>query len=134
MEHKGTQRIETSRLILRRAQMTDEEPMFRNWASDPEVTKFLTWPTYQSVDSAYYILDKAVISGIELSFMAIGEYLCNCMRTPLTPVMVVYVFIKLLLSLFFKEQFLDAVFLSLIYLKLFLRKFELAGFCDRIYT
>ena len=21
--------------------MTDEEPMFRNWASDPEVTKFL---------------------------------------------------------------------------------------------
>lgn len=134
MEHKGTQRIETSRLILRRAQMTDAEPMFRNWASDPEVTKFLTWPTYQSVDSAYYILDKAVISGIELSFMAIGEYLCNCMLTPLTPVMVIYVFIKLLLSLFFKEQFLDAVFLSLTYLKLFLRKFELAGFCDRIYT
>lgn len=54
--------------------MTDALPMFRNWASDPEVTKFLTWPTYQSVDSAYYILDKAVISGIELSFMAIGEY------------------------------------------------------------
>ena len=134
MEHKGTQRIETSRLILRRAQMTDAEPMFRNWASDPEVTKFLTWPTYQSVDSAYYILDKAVISGIERSFLAIGEYLYNCMPTPLTPVMVVYVFIKLLLSLFFKEQFLDAVFLSLTYLKLFLRKFELTGFCDRIYT
>ena len=134
MEHRGTQLIETPRLILRMAQMTDSEPMFRNWASDPEVTKFLTWPTYQSVDSAYYILDKAVISDIELSFMAIGEYLCNCILTPLTPVMVVYVFIKLLLSLFFKEQFLDAVFLSLTYLKLFLRKFELAGFCDRIYT
>lgn len=114
--------------------MTDAEPMFRNWASDPDVTKFLTWPTYQSVDSVYYILDKAVISGIERSFLAIGEYLYNCMPTPLTPAMVVYVFIKLLLSLFFKEQFLDAVFLSLTYLKLFLRKFELAGFCDRIYT
>lgn len=88
----------------------------------------------QGVDSAYYILDKAVISGIELGFMAIGEYLCNCMPTPLTSVMVVFVFIKLLLSLFFKKQFLDAVFLSLTYLKLFLRKFKLAGFCDRIYT
>ena len=57
MKHKGTQLIETPRLILRMAQMTDAEPMFRNWASDPEVTKFLTWPTYQSVDSAYTILD-----------------------------------------------------------------------------
>ena len=36
MEHKGTQLIETPRLILRMAQMTDAEPMFRNWASDPE--------------------------------------------------------------------------------------------------
>ena len=41
MEHRGTQLIETPRLILRMAQMTDAEPMFRNWASDPEVTKFL---------------------------------------------------------------------------------------------
>ena len=57
MKHKGTQLIETPRLILRMAQMTDAEPMFRNWASDPEVTKFLTWPTYQSIDSAYTILD-----------------------------------------------------------------------------
>ena len=57
MEHRGTQLIETPRLILRMAQMTDTEPMFRNWASDPEVTKFLTWPTYQSIDSAYTILD-----------------------------------------------------------------------------
>lgn len=57
MKHKGTQLIETPRLILRMAQMTDAEAMFRNWASDPEVTKFLTWPTYQSIDSAYTILD-----------------------------------------------------------------------------
>lgn len=56
MEHRGTQLIETPRLILRMSQMTDAEPMFRNWASDPEVTKFLTWPTYQSVDNAYTIL------------------------------------------------------------------------------
>ena len=49
LTHKGTQTIETSRLILRRARREDAEPMFRNWASDPEVTKFLTWPAHSSI-------------------------------------------------------------------------------------
>ena len=57
LTHKGTQTIETARLILRQAQMADAQPMFQNWASDPEVTKFLTWTTYESVDAAYPILD-----------------------------------------------------------------------------
>ena len=49
LTHKGTQPIETSRLILRRARREDAQPMFRNWASDPEVTKFLTWPAHSSI-------------------------------------------------------------------------------------
>lgn len=57
LTHRGTQTIETSRLILRRAVREDAEAMFRNWASDPEVTKFLTWPTYEKVENAYPILD-----------------------------------------------------------------------------
>ena len=57
LTHKGTQTIETSRLILRRAVREDAEPMFRNWASDPDVTKYLTWPTYEKVETAYQILD-----------------------------------------------------------------------------
>ena len=57
LTHKGTKTIETSRLILRRAVRADAEPMFRNWASDPEVTKYLTWPTYEQVDTAHSILD-----------------------------------------------------------------------------
>ena len=61
MLHKGTQTIETTRLILRRAVREDAEPMFRNWASDPEVTKFLTWATYENVEAAYQILDQWVI-------------------------------------------------------------------------
>ena len=56
--HKGTQTLETPRLILRRAVREDAEAMFRNWASDPEVTKYLTWPTYEKVESAYQILDQ----------------------------------------------------------------------------
>ena len=56
LTHKGTLSLETPRLLLRRAQKEDALPMFRNWASDPEVTKFLTWPTYQSVEAAYPVL------------------------------------------------------------------------------
>ena len=55
--HKGTHTIETPRLILRKAEIADADAMFHNWASDPEVTKFLTWPTYQNVETAYAILD-----------------------------------------------------------------------------
>lgn len=58
--HQGTQVIETQRLILRRVRIEDAEPMFRNWASDAEVTKFLTWPTYQTVEDAYPVLDRWV--------------------------------------------------------------------------
>ena len=49
LTHKGTQTIETSRLILRRAVREDAEAMFHNWASDPEVTKFLTWPAHSNI-------------------------------------------------------------------------------------
>ena len=49
LTHKGTQTIETSRLILRRAIREDAEQMFRNWASDLEVTKFLTWPAHSNI-------------------------------------------------------------------------------------
>ena len=57
LTHKGTRTIETSELILRRAVREDAESMFRNWASDPEVTKYLTWPTYQKEEDAYSIVE-----------------------------------------------------------------------------
>ena len=62
LTHKGTTVLETPRLILRRAQVSDAEPMFYNWASDDEVTRFLTWPTYKTVDTAYPILEHWVKS------------------------------------------------------------------------
>ena len=40
LTHKGTLTLETERLVLRRARLSDAEPMLRNWANDPEVTKF----------------------------------------------------------------------------------------------
>ena len=50
MNKAGTQRIETDRLILRRFRLEDAEDMYANWASDPEVARFLTWPTHSSVE------------------------------------------------------------------------------------
>ncbi len=50
MQNKGTKRLETRRLILRQIEIRDAEDMFNNWASDPEVTKFLTWPPHASLE------------------------------------------------------------------------------------
>ena len=68
LTHKGTQTIETARLIMRRAVQEDADPMFRNWASDPEVTKYLTWPTYEKVETACQILDLWVSEYEKLNF------------------------------------------------------------------
>ena len=56
MTHCGTWRIETERLLLRRFTTDDADAMFRNWASDPEVTKFLTWPAHTSADVSKAVL------------------------------------------------------------------------------
>lgn len=56
MEHKGTVTIETERLILRRFKESDAPSMFKNWASDPLVTKYLTWPTYTDPKAADRII------------------------------------------------------------------------------
>lgn len=50
MKKVGTQTIETERLILRRFTVEDAGDMYKNWASDPEVTKYLTWPPHESVE------------------------------------------------------------------------------------
>ncbi len=60
MMHKGTVRLETDRLLLRRFAMEDAEAMYRNWASEDAVTKFLTWPTHESVQTTKAVLGSWV--------------------------------------------------------------------------
>lgn len=48
--------IETNRLILREFQESDAQSIFINWASDSEVTKYLTWSTHQNVEVTKQIL------------------------------------------------------------------------------
>ncbi len=56
MTHKGTQTLDTTRLILRRAQTGDAPAMFYNWCGDPDVSKYLTWPTHETVDVTKAVL------------------------------------------------------------------------------
>ncbi|MBR5421270.1 MAG: GNAT family N-acetyltransferase, partial [Lachnospiraceae bacterium] len=56
MNTATTKTIETERLILRRFVSEDAQDMYDNWASDPEVTKFLTWPTHTAVEVSRKVL------------------------------------------------------------------------------
>ncbi|MCI9508170.1 MAG: GNAT family N-acetyltransferase [Angelakisella sp.] len=58
MNHLGTKRLETPRLILRPFAEEDAAAMFRNWASDKAVTKFLSWPTHRSIADSQDILEE----------------------------------------------------------------------------
>ena len=58
MKNCGTQRIETDRLILRRYVIEDADAMYKNWASDSEVTKFLTWQPHSSIEVSRGIIEN----------------------------------------------------------------------------
>lgn len=58
MEHRGTRRLETERLILRRFEMEDARMMFDNWASDEEVTAYLIWPAHKDVEVTREVLEE----------------------------------------------------------------------------
>lgn len=48
--HHGSKIITTPRMTLRPFRVSDAVAMFKNWASDPLVTRFLTWPTHKDAD------------------------------------------------------------------------------------
>lgn len=56
MKHAGTIQIETDRLILRRFTVEDAPAAFRNWTSEDQVTKFLTWPTHKDISVTEAVL------------------------------------------------------------------------------
>ena len=42
--------LKTERLRLRKAKLADAEAIFRQYAQDPEVTKYVSWSAHQSID------------------------------------------------------------------------------------
>jgi ribosomal-protein-alanine N-acetyltransferase len=84
LRHLGTNTIETVRLILRRFRAEDAKDMFRNWAGDPEVCKYLSWGPHKDSDASlkriinwvnHYSYDNTYVWAIELKGqnMAIGS-------------------------------------------------------------
>ena len=57
MNKTGTQTIETERLLLRKLRVEDAQDMFENWASDPEVIKFMPWRVLENVDEARELIE-----------------------------------------------------------------------------
>ena len=60
MKHCGTKRLETNRLILRRYANEDAAAMYKNWASDKEVTKFLMWPAHSNQEVSQSVIEDWV--------------------------------------------------------------------------
>jgi ribosomal-protein-alanine N-acetyltransferase len=71
----GTKTIETPRLTLRRLEVSDAEMMFRNWASDENVTRFLRWDAHQSIDETKNMVQQWVDSYQDDSTYYWGLYL-----------------------------------------------------------
>lgn len=58
MDNKGTLELVSDKIKLRRYKISDAENMYKNYASDPKVTKFLFWKPYKSVDEVKdFLLD-----------------------------------------------------------------------------
>ncbi len=60
MNHLGTKLIETKRLILRKFKLTDAEGMYNNWASDDDVTRYITWATHKNIEETKEVVSKYV--------------------------------------------------------------------------
>lgn len=56
MENKGTTTLKTGRLLLRRFTVEDADCVYKNWASDSRVTRFLTWPAHANVSVTRQVL------------------------------------------------------------------------------
>ena len=51
--------LETQKLRLRPAKVSDAEAVYNNWASDPSVTKYMRWNTHGSIDETIEWLTRA---------------------------------------------------------------------------
>lgn len=58
--HKGTQELCTKRLKLRKFTLLDAAYMYKNYATDERVTKFLTWKPYKSIEDIETFLSDVI--------------------------------------------------------------------------
>lgn len=66
--------IETARLVLRKPTIDDAEAIFVRYASDPLVTKYLSWPRHRSLHDTRHFL---AFSDAEWQQWPVGPYLVH---------------------------------------------------------
>lgn len=57
LNHQGTVKLETERLILREYREGEEQIMFDNWTCDERVAKYTKWFVHQNVSETKLFLD-----------------------------------------------------------------------------
>lgn len=65
------ERIETGRLVLQRLRYEDAEEIFYTYASKPEATTYMSWPTHQSIRDTHTFLRNTIRGwqlGVDYSF------------------------------------------------------------------
>lgn len=93
--HKGTKDLSTKRLKLRKFTLSDATCMYKNYATDERVTKFLFWKPYKSIQDIEIFLSDTINEYISqnvyhwaieinneiigsISTISIDEKNCNC--------------------------------------------------------
>ena len=66
MNHKGTQILETERIILRQFKIEDAKDMFETYTSHEVVTKYLTWLPHKNLQDTIDFLNHIVLPGYNL--------------------------------------------------------------------
>lgn len=69
---KSPERIETSRLIFQRPKSCDANDIFRRYATDTRVTRYLSWPTHETLDDTQFFIQ---LSNDEWERWPAGPYL-----------------------------------------------------------
>jgi len=77
MNHQGTIKFMTNRLILRPLQLADAESMFLGWATDMDVVRYLSWKPHISVDETKRIISYWMSNYPDPKFYVWGIQLKN---------------------------------------------------------
>lgn len=69
MIHIGTQTLETDRLLLRKYEITDADDMYRNWVTDPAVSRFWSWKPHENIEET-----KSLLQGWIYDYSKLDNY------------------------------------------------------------
>jgi len=56
IDHKGSVLIQGHRIILQPFKVSDAFFMFRNWANDPDVTRYMTWFPHKDIQETESVI------------------------------------------------------------------------------